>query len=42
MSNKQRTKFHVRKRIFLNRDTDMRALAIGIVEDTRDIPTENE
>ena len=42
MSKKQRTKYHVRKRIFLNRDTDMRAFAIGIVEDTRDIPTENE
>jgi hypothetical protein len=42
MSKKQRTKFHVRKRIFLNRDLDMRAFAIGIVEDTRHIPNENE
>jgi hypothetical protein len=42
MSKKQRTKYHVRKRIFLNRDLDMRAFAIGIVEDTRDIPNENE
>ncbi len=42
MSNKQRTKYHVRKRIFLNRDLDMRAFAIGIVEDTREIPTEDE
>jgi CRISPR/Cas system-associated endonuclease/helicase Cas3 len=42
MSKNQRTKFHVRKRIFLNRDLDMRAFAIGIVEDTREIPTENE
>lgn len=42
MSKKQRTKYHVRKRIFLNRDLDMRAFAIGIVEDTRDIPQENE
>jgi hypothetical protein len=38
MSRKQRTKYHVRKRIFLNRDLDMRAFAIGIVQDTRDIP----
>lgn len=42
MSKKQRTKFHVRKRIFLNRDIDMRAFAIGIVEDTREIPNEEE
>ena len=42
MSNKQHTKFHVRKRMFLNRDLDMRAFAIGIVEDTREIPTEDE
>ena len=42
MSKKQRTKFHVRKRIFLNRYLDMRAFAIGIVEDTREIPNENE
>ena len=42
MSKNRRTKFHVRKRMFLNRDLDMRAFAIGIVEDTRDIPDENE
>lgn len=42
MSRKQRAKYHVRKRIFLNRDLDMRAIAIGIVEDTREIPNENE
>ena len=42
MSKKLRTKYHVRKRIFLNRDLDMRAIAIGIVEDTREIPNENE
>ncbi len=38
MSKKLRTKYHVRKRIFLNRDLDMRAFAIGIVQDTREIP----
>lgn len=42
MSKKRRVKYHVRKRMFLNRDLDMRAFAIGIVEDTREIPTEDE
>ena len=42
MSKNLRTKYHVRKRIFLNRDLDMRAFAIGIVEDTREIPNEDE
>ncbi len=42
MSNNRRTKYHVRRRMFLNRDLDMRAFAIGIVEDTREIPNENE
>ena len=42
MSKKLRTKYHVRKRIFLNTDLDMRAFAIGIVQDTREIPNENE
>lgn len=42
MSKKQRTKYHVRKRMFLNRDLDMRAFAIGIVEDTRDVPNDDE
>ena len=42
MSKKQPTKFHVRKRIFLNRDIEMRAFAIGSVEDTREIPNEDE
>lgn len=41
MSKKQRTKFHVRKRVFLNRDIEMRAFAIGIVEDTSEIPNED-
>ncbi|MEO6589124.1 MAG: hypothetical protein ABIP06_07410 [Pyrinomonadaceae bacterium] len=42
MSKKTKTKYHIRKRIFLNRDLDMRAFAIGIVQDTRSIPNENE
>lgn len=39
---KQQIKYHIRKRVFLNRDLDMRAIAIAIVEDTRDIPNDNE
>jgi hypothetical protein len=42
MSKKPRTKYHVRKRLFLNSDLEMRAFAIGIVQDTRGIPNENE
>ena len=42
MSKKTRTKYHVRKRLFLNSHLDMRAFAIGIVQDTRGIPNENE
>lgn len=42
MSSKNRTKYHVRKRIFLNRDLEMRAFAVAVVEDTRSISTENE
>ena len=42
MGNKYRTKYHVRKRIFLNRDTEMRAHAVGIVEDTRQYSNDEE
>lgn len=42
MSKKQRTKFHVRKRKFLNRDLEMRAFVIAIVQDTREIPQADE
>jgi hypothetical protein len=35
-------KYHVRKRLFLNRDYDMTAFAVGVVQDTRDIPTADE
>ena len=38
----QKRKYHVRKRLFLNRDEDLPALIIGIVEDTSEIPNENE
>ena len=40
MSNK--TKYHIRKRIFLNRFQDMPAFVIAIVEDTREIKEAEE
>ncbi|MDQ3321703.1 MAG: hypothetical protein M3525_04575 [Acidobacteriota bacterium] len=42
MSRKQRAKYHVRKRMFLNRDLDMRAFAIGIVEDMSETPDNDD
>lgn len=42
MSQKRKTKYHVRKRLFLNRDEELPALIIGIVEDTREIPNDDE
>lgn len=42
MSSKNRTKYHVRKRIFLTRDLEMRAFAVAVVEDTRDVPNDSE
>jgi hypothetical protein len=41
MSRKRRTKYHVRRRLFLNRDPGLPAYVIGVVEDTRDIPDED-
>ena len=35
-------KFHIQERVFLNQKMDMRAYIIGIVEDTRKIPNENQ
>lgn len=42
MGNQRKTKYHVKKRYFLNRDFDMTAFAVGIVEDTSLIPNEEE
>ncbi|HLM01234.1 MAG TPA: hypothetical protein VK400_09255 [Pyrinomonadaceae bacterium] len=42
MSKKQRARYHVRKRIFLNRDPERAAFVIGIVQDTRAIPDADE
>ena len=41
MSRKRRTKYHVRRRQFLNRDPELPAFVIGVVEDTRDLPNED-
>lgn len=40
MSRKRRTRFHVRRRMFLNRDPQLPAFVIAVVEDTRGIPDE--
>lgn len=42
MSKENKTKYHVKKRYFLNRDLDMTAFIVGIVEDTREVPLDNE
>jgi hypothetical protein len=42
MSQKRKTKYHVRKRLFLNRDEDYPAFIIGIVENTSEMPNEDE
>ena len=34
--------YHIRRREFLNEDLQMHAFIIGIVQDTRDLPDENE
>ena|ERR1051326_5973351 len=38
MARTRRVKYHVRRRLFLNRDSELPAFIIGVVEDTRDIP----
>lgn len=35
-------KYHMQERLFLNLDPEMRAYAIAVVEDTSEIPIENE
>jgi hypothetical protein len=42
MSQKRKTKYHVRKRLFLNRDEEYPAFIIGIVEDTSDLPNDDD
>ena len=42
MGNERAARYHVRRRQFLNEDPELPAFIIGVVEDTRDIPDENE
>jgi hypothetical protein len=42
MSQKRKTKYHVRKRLFLNRGEEYPAFIIGVVEDTSEIPTNDD
>ena len=39
---KTKTRYHVRRRDFLNEGVEMPAFIIGVVEDTRDLPDEPE
>jgi hypothetical protein len=41
MPRKRRLKYHVRRRQFLNRDPELPAFVIGVVEDTREMPDED-
>jgi hypothetical protein len=42
MSTERTSRYHVRRREFLNENPEAAAFIIAIVEDTRDIPDENE
>ena len=42
MSTKETTRYHVRRREFLNEDPELPAFIIGVVEDTREIPDDDE
>ena len=42
MSTERAARYHVRRREFLNEDPEAAAFIIAVVEDTRDIPDENE
>jgi hypothetical protein len=42
MSEERSARYHVRRREFLNEDLEMPAYVIGIVQDTSDIPDEDE
>jgi hypothetical protein len=42
MSTKRTARYHVRRREFLNEDPELAAFVIGIVEDTREIPDDDE
>ena len=41
MSEERNTRYHVRRREFLNENPELPAFVIGIVEDTRDLPDDD-
>ena len=42
MSTERTSRYHVRRREFLNKEPEAAAFIIAVVEDTREIPDENE
>ena len=42
MSEERTARYHVRRREFLNEDTELPAFIIAVVEDTRDLPDDPE
>jgi hypothetical protein len=42
MSEERATRYHIRRREFLNEDPELPAFIIGVVEDTRDLPDDPE
>ena len=42
MSEERTTRYHLRRREFLNEDPELPAFIIGVVEDTRDLPDDPE
>jgi len=42
MSEERATRYHLRRREFLNEDPELPAFIIGVVEDTRDLPDDPE
>ena len=42
MSEERTARYHVRRRQFLNEDTELPAFIIAVVEDTRDLPDDPE
>ena len=42
MSEERTARYHVRRRQFLNENTELPAFIIGVVEDTRDLPNDPE
>ena len=41
MSEERTTRYHLRRREFLNEDPELPAFIVGVVEDTRDLPDDD-